>query len=209
VTRRRPRIRSLLLAVCALPVLVSACGDDSSSARARELRFEVVPEYLDEPYENAELGLALRPPLGWRPLDDEQRRRVSEALIAAQEDGEYSLEIVDVFLHTETLRFAALSTVSQGGVPAEDTERYVDSLAEALGPEEDYELRVRGRIRVNGLEATQFRHRRDDRVTFTLVFRPPAGMLTQLDYSIPVSAYEDEGIKLESSVGTLQPIAQE
>jgi hypothetical protein len=219
--RRRTRARLLgalpiLLLLTFVPALggcgaddepTAATGDSAGGAPA-DLSFEVVPDYLGEPYRNEELGIAVRPPLGWQPLSSEQRDRVADALLTKQEEepDRYSLELVDLFLHTDTLSFAALSRVTLHDEPVRDVDAYAEAFGETLDVDGtgDDELRARGTFRVNGLTVTQFRHMLGDRVTFTLLFSSVDETALQLDYSVPAPAYEHEGIKLESSIGTLQ-----
>ena len=200
--RSRPAVHVLLLFI---PLaLLFGCGSDTPPEDRSEVQFEVIPDYLDEPYDGAGLGIRFRPPLGWEPLDDAQRARVAEALVADQDDDRYNLALGELFLHTDSLSFAAVSTVTRDGMPVAEIEEYVESFAAALGPDEDDEIRARGVFRMQDREITQFRHMVGDRVSFTLIFAPKSGTVVQIDYSIPASAYESEGIKLESSIGTLR-----
>jgi hypothetical protein len=209
MTRTRLASIPTVIFLCTAIAIVTGCAREASPDEVEEVRFEVIPDYLGDVYRHPALGVELRPPLGWRVLDEEQRDRVVEALVAEQEEERFNLEIVDVFLHTETLSFAALSTISLAGEPVEALDHYVDSFAAALSGQDDDEIRARSVIRINDLEVTQFRHTLAGRVTFTLIFRSPRGTVAQLDYSIPANAYEDEAIKLESSIGTLHTIPQE
>jgi len=160
----------------------------------------VIPDYLGAPYETT--GIEFRPPYGWLPLDESQREQVADALIEEQSEDRFNLEIVDIFLHTDTLSFAALSAVTSDGSRISETDAYIESFETALGPDDD--IRARGTFLLNGIEVTQFRFLRNGRVSFTLIFSSPESDVMQLDYSIPATAYEDEGLKLESSIGTLQ-----
>ncbi len=196
-----------------LALLLAAC-DRGSTERGTdsappEARFRIAPEHLDEPYENAELATAFRPPAGWEPLDVEQRDRLAGALLSVQDDGHYRLELVDLFLRTETMSFAAVSRVTRGGEPVRDAGVYIEDFVELLGPEDEDQLRARADFTVNGIPVTQVRHLQSGRVSFTLVFPAADGTLLQLNYSIPPAAYEEEGPKLESSVGTLRHIQGE
>lgn len=172
------------------------------------MAFEVTPDYLGEPYENASLGIAFRPPLGWDPLDPEQRDQVADALVTEQDGDRYSLRLADVFLTTETLSFAALSRVTSGGDPVSDRTAFVQAFESGLGPANE-EVRQRADFAVGGLRVTQFRHVVDDRIVFSLIFASVDGDVVKLDYSIPAAVYEEEGIKLESSIGTLQRMEME
>ncbi len=194
-----------------LALVLAACGDRDSAgqgpdATPPEARFTIEPEHLDEPYENAELATAFRPPAGWEPLDAEQRDRLASALLSVQDDGHYRLELVDLFLRTETMSFAAISRVTRGGEPVRDAVDYVEDFVELLGPEDEDQIRARADFSVNGIPVSQVRHMQSGRVGFTLVFPAADGTLVQLNYSIPPAAYEEEGPKLESSVGTLRHV---
>ncbi len=197
-----------------LLLFAAGCGNRDSSAPdpgdgPAEARFTIEPEHLDEPYENARLGTSFRPPAGWRPLDAEQRDRIATALLAVQDDGRYRLDLVDLFLRTETMSFAAVSRITQGGDPVRNAARYVEDFLELLGPEDEDQLRARSDFAVNGIPVTQIRHLQSGRVSFTLVFPATDGTLLQLNYSIPPPAYEEEGAKLESSVGTIRHIGED
>jgi hypothetical protein len=181
---------------------LAGCGRETGSDSPAELEFEVIPDYLGEPYETA--GIEFRPPFGWLPLDDSQREQVAEALIQEQSEDRFNLEIIEIFLHTETLSFVALSAIARDGSRIAEKDEYIESFEAALGPTADDNLRARGTFLLNGMEVTQLRYLRNGRVSFTLIFSSPNEDVMQLDYSIPAAAYEDEGIKLESSIGTLQ-----
>lgn len=196
-----PRAGRVFFAVLALLAL-SGCGRDTGTDTPAELEFEVIPEYLGEPYETA--GIEFRPPFGWLPLDESQREQVADALIEEQSEDRFNLEIVDIFLHTDTLSFAALSAIARDGSRIAERSEYIESFETALGPAGDDDIRAQGTFLLNGIEVTQFRFLRNGRVSFTLIFSAPDKDVMQLDYSIPAAAYEDEGIKLESSIGTLQ-----
>lgn len=199
-----PALAILALLACT-PSDGTSGGDGSESA---EVAFEVIPDYLDDPYENASLGIAFRPPLGWDPLDTQQREQVADALVTEQDGDRYSLHLVDVFLTTDTLSFAALSRVTSAGEPVSDREAFVEAFESGLGPANE-EVRQRADFTVDGLSVTQFRHVVDDRIVFSLIFTASDGGVVKLDYSIPAAVYEDEGIKLESSIGTLRRITTE
>ena len=195
-----------------VPVVVLAlfaCGGDRSlsdgpaASTPPDSRLTISTERLDEPYRNSEIGITFRPPVGWQPLEPEQRDLVSSALMAAQEDGRYSLHLVDLFLRTETLSFAAISRVTRNGRPVRNLRAYIEDYERMLVPDETDRLRARTELRVNGITVTQFRHTKSGRISFTLMFTGSDGTVMQLDYSIPPTAYEDEGVKLESSVATL------
>lgn len=202
--RLRRKLGSLLI-VSALVALVAGCGgsSDAGESDGPTITFQVIPDYVGDAYENPELGVELRPPFGWEPLSPEQRDEVAEALVDREELERYSLSLVDVFLQASTLSFAALSRVTLSGEPVTTTAEYVESFAEGIVQDD---LTSRAEFSVGGLDVTQFRHRLNERVTFTLIFEDADGETLQLDYSIPIAAYEDEGIKLESSIGTLQRI---
>lgn len=194
-------------------ILLAACGpsgeaDGADDPAAAEVDFEVIPDYLDDPYENASLGIAFRPPLGWDPLDEQQRGQVADALVTEQDGDRFSLRLVDVFLTTETLSFAALSRVTSDGDPVSDRDAFVDAFESGLGPANE-EIRQRADFVVDGIRVTQFRHAVDDRIVFSLIFPARDGTVVKLDYSIPAAVYEDEGIKLESSIGTLRRVRTE
>ena len=200
---------ALLVPVVVLILALVACGDDRplndgpTTAAPPEARFTIDADRLDEPYRNGEIGIAFRPPAGWEPLEPEQRDLIAAAVMEVQEDGRYSLHLVDLFLRTETLSFAAISRVTRNGEPVRDLPAYVEDYERILVPAEDDQLRARSEFSVNDIAVTQFRHMQSGRISFTLVFAGSDGTVVQLNYSIPPAAYEDEGAKLESSVGTL------
>ena len=45
-----------------------------------------------------------------------------------------------------------------------------------------------------------------ERIKYTLLFTSPGGQVVQLDYSIPTAAYQAEGQKVRSSIGTLSSL---
>lgn len=207
----RNRYHLTLPALVILALLACTPSDGTSGgggSETAEVAFEVIPDYLDDPYENASLGIAFRPPLGWDPLDTQQREQVADALVTEQDGDRYSLHLVDVFLTTDTLSFAALSRVTNAGESVSDREAFVEAFESGLGPANE-EVRQRADFTVDGLSVTQFRHVVDDRIVFSLIFTANDGGVVKLDYSIPAAVYEDEGIKLESSIGTLRRITTE
>lgn len=202
-------VQGLLLLLAATTIL--ACAPDEAPVEpeaASNVQFEVVPDYVEPAYENTTIGIRFRPPLGWEPLEPEQREQVADALLADRDSETYSLRLVDLFLRAETLSFAVLSRVTLEGEPIRDVPVYVAALEATLGPAED-DIRSRADFVVGAVPVTQIRHATGDRIAFTLVFPSVSGEVIQLDYSIPAASYEEEGIKLESSIGTIQRIGQE
>jgi hypothetical protein len=205
--------RTLLLTSALLLVLLVSCGGDTSDDSPRNAavptEFEVIPDYLDPAYENPDAGIAVRPPLNWTPLAPEQRDAVAQALIAERDGEAFGLEIIDIFLQTDTLSFLAISWVVDDDGRTVERDEYVEQLWETIEQSGDDELRGRTTMLINDLVVEQFRHTLGERVTFTLVTTGRDEQVMQLDYSIPLAAYEREGIKLESSIGTLRSVAPE
>ena len=203
----RPPVAAVLAVI--IPLLLASCAAERENADpAGNVEFEVIADYLGDPYRNEALRIGFRPPLGWEQLSADQRDQVSAALLEEQASDRYSLDLVDVFFQTSTLSFAALSRVTLGGEPVLDAADYANSFEATLEPSDDDELTSRASFVVNDLPLIQFRHRLSDRITFTLIFSAADGEVAQLDYSIPVPAYEDESIKLESSIGSLHPLEE-
>ncbi len=198
---------SVVLGIALLATIFVGCGVRSPSAGATgEVEFEVDPELLDSAYENRALGVAFRPPRDWIALSPEQRQGVSEGLAREQGGQEFSLEIVDVFLETQSLSFASLSRVIDADGPTAQRSDYLEHYWANLEAGEEDDLRSRASFTVNGLNVEQIRHSPGDRITFTLITTAGDGTVIQFDYSIPESAYATEAPKLESSIGTLSRI---
>ena len=104
-----------------------------SQSEQADVTFEVNPEYLGPTYETDEAEVSFRPPNGWMALSDDQRGRVADALLeAVTEPDRYSLELIDLFLETNTLCFASLSHVVWDGQPVTDLEAYADAVTAGL-----------------------------------------------------------------------------
>lgn len=181
-----------------------------TEAGAAEVVFDVDPQMLADPYVNTDLGVRFRPPVGWEPLDEALTAAVASSLAERQRDDAISQEIVDFFLSTETFSFASIMVVSEPDSPVVERERYASAYAEAAYAEAveaagsgDDPVAARAEYTVNGIAVTQFRRLADDRIVFTLLFEATDGRLLQLDYSIPVEHYQEEIVKLESSIGSL------
>lgn len=200
---------TLLPVALALAALLAGCGGetDAESVAPTPTEFEIVPDYLEAPYENTEAGIAVRPPLGWTPLSAEQRDQVAEALLAEQATNTFGLEVIDIFLHESTLSFLTISWVVDDNGRTAEQQHYREQLWETISESGEDELRGRTTMLVNDLEILQIRHSLGERVTFTIVTESAEGQVLQLDYSIPFAAYEAEGVKLESSIGTLRRAA--
>lgn len=197
------RLARLLAVSIALGIL-AGCGNGGPGESSAQSEFEIIPDYLDEPYENQEVGIAFRPPLAWTPLTPSQREEIAAALLSEQRGEEYRLEIVDLFLHAQSFSFASLTTVIAAEGTRVERVAYTNAFYSELVSAGEDELRGRTTLRINDLEVEQVRHSVGDRVVFTLVTEIEAGRVIRLDYSIPTAAYEDQGIKLESSVGTIR-----
>jgi hypothetical protein len=195
-------------------LIVAACGGRDRANSADEMVFEIDPAYIGPAYENPEIGFSYRPPVDWEILASPQREAVLDALAESRSsDSEYVLDVRDLFFNTETLSFSSVALVESLTADPVDRAQYVQAFAETIGlPEQSDEeapLVARADFTVNDLPVTQFRHLQSERVTFTLLFEGKGGSLVQLDYSIPTSAYQQESLKLESSIGTLQRVSGE
>ena len=206
--RRTLTLRLLAVAVAAVILLVG-CGNRSAGGSPSETEFDINPELLDTAYENASLGIAVRPPRDWTPLEEAQRNELAQALALEQQGQDFFLEIVDVFLHTDTFSFSSVSRVTDDTGPSTARDEYVEHYWENLQAGGDDELRGRTTLLVNGLTVEQIRHALGERITFTLITTASDDTIVQVDYSIPAAAYPEEGLKLESSIGTLSRIVGE
>lgn len=196
-------------AAAVLALALSGCGPTTRTA-AESPTFTVNPDAIGERYDNRDLGISLHPPVGWIIVSENQRQAVVNALASEQDDDEYSLVVVDIFFNTENLSLASLSVPTEGDGGAVSYNDYVEAFAATIGvagPEAGDEAEpTMTPFSVNDITVTEFRHIQSERITFTLIFSSPTDTLVQLDYSIPTAAYQREGTKLESSIGTLSSI---
>lgn len=210
VSRHAPRPSFLVSATVAVlaGLLLAGCGGREDSSPLAEPLFEVDPEQLGPAFVGEELGLTFKPPVEWMRLADAQRQAVLDALEQPEGEDVYSTEVVEIFFSTDTLSFLALSTVQLDGSSAARDE-YATSFAETIGLDEeraDDEKAIAARMdfSVNEVSIVQFRYVQSNRVTFTLLLTSGPGNLVQFDYSIPTDSYQQESVKLESSIGSIE-----
>ena len=220
-SRRVCRILAALLVLCVV-VGMTGCQRSSTDPPVESIVFAIDENDLGPRYSNAELGVEFRPPVNWLMLPPDQKEAISQGLLETEVRGPYTLSIQDVFLNTDSLSFAVISLVEAADQPSTSgsesgTSRasesdlqlseYRDYLLESLTQKaaaQEGEVSVDLiRFQVNGLVIDQFRHLVADRAATTLLFTDKHQDIIQLDYSIPVSAFELEIGKLESSIGTL------
>ncbi|MFP4377312.1 MAG: hypothetical protein ACLFP4_09725 [Spirochaetales bacterium] len=200
---RNPRF--IIISFIALVLLSCNASERSASPdeRAEDVVFSVDPSLVGDPYHSEEIGLRVRPPAEWTRLPAEQRDAVGQSLLDRQLESDFRLGLQDAFVDPESLSFFTVSLVQDADGPLERAEAYVEALA-AQVDEEDDEVASFAAFRVDGVEINQFRFLRAERVNFTLVLVGSKDRVGQLDYSIPLQAYEAEGVKLESSIGSIQ-----
>ena len=207
-------MRRLALAVAgAMAILtLSACGTRAEEPSSGDVAFEIDLDQVGSIYENETLGVKYRPPVNWDRLEGDHRQAVLDALASSDDDGDYSLDVTDIFFDIDSMSFSSVAVVTgAGGNPTVDA--YVEAFGATLGlddgeaADDDSALVARMEFSVDNVPIVQFRHLLSNRVTFTLLFLSKTGYLIQLDYSIPTENYRQEAIKLESSIGTLQLIS--
>jgi hypothetical protein len=188
-------------------VMLAACGSsdqsEAPSERPEDVVFSVDPTLTGSIYENDAVGVRVRPPSQWTRLDDAQRDAVGESLATRQLESDYRLALQDTFVHPSSLSFLAVSLVQDEAGSLSEPDAYVEQLANQVAQEDD-EIASYASFSVGGVHVHQFRFLREERINFTLIFTGSTGSVGQLDYSIPLQAYEVEGAKLESSIGSLQ-----
>ena len=208
-------IRRFVLAVVgAMAILtLSACGTRTEEPSSGNVVFEIDLDQVGPIYENETLGVKYRPPVNWDKLEGDHRQAVLDGLaLSSDDDGDYSLDVTDIFFDIDSMSFSSISVVTgAGGNPTVNA--YVEAFGATLGLDDgdaagdDNALVARMEFSVDNVPIVQFRHFRSNRVTFTLLFSSKTGYLIQLDYSIPTENYRREAVKLESSIGTLQLIS--
>lgn len=188
--------------------LFLSCDGADKGPPVQDVGFTIVESDLGESYASTDLGIVFTPPVGWLQLEESQKQQVADALMERAGESDYDLQIDALFLDTSSLSFAAVSVIP--GLEAGELREYVNQLAEQVGqrtreisPDTGVDAM---RFKVGDLVVDQLRHLMPDRAATTLVFVAPGGQIAQIDYSIPVSVFELEVRKLESSVGSLQPI---
>ncbi|MFW5686376.1 MAG: hypothetical protein ACOC0O_06970 [Spirochaetota bacterium] len=193
------------IALLALFAVTAGCSGRGENAPPRRVN----TDHLGSVYENAALGIAFRPPQGWQPLEAAQRERVAQALLAREDDDAWNLRVTDLFLDAETLSFAALSEIVREGEPVTEPDAYLSTfvgrLEDALAPESDDALE-QARFTLNGLPVVMIRYRLNGRDTTSVVLVRPGEPVVQIDYSIPAGDDPERAARIESSVGTLQPL---
>ena len=210
--RSTHHIFALAVVSSATILIVGACKPRVEVFPSDDVAFAVDLERVGPIYENSDLGVKYQPPVNWDRLEGNQRQAVLDALASSDDEGDYSLDVADIFFDTESMSFSSIAMVSEGdAIPA--VEEYAESFAAILGLNDrdaindDHAVVARMNFSVNDVPIVQFRHLRSNRITFTLLFSSKTEKLIQLDYSIPADTYQREAGKLESSIGTLQLIS--
>jgi hypothetical protein len=191
----------------AAAVVFTGCN---GGGRADRPEFTVDPDAIGPTYRNTTLGIEFAPPADWIVVDERQRQAVVDALSGDSADETYDLGIVDIFFSTDTLSFASLFAPTRADGSPADYATYVATFTERIGAVRDSDpdqgQATVDELEVNGIPVTLFRYLESDLIVLTLCFVASGESVVRLDYSIPTSAYQFDGSKLESSIGTLRAL---
>jgi len=203
-------IRITILSLAAVALVACGASDQAvePTVQPDDVVFSVDPALIGDVYENRAIGLRVRPPAQWTRLEEQQRDAVGQSLTDRQMESDVRLALQDAFVHPTSLSFFAVSLVQDANGPLTEIDEYVEQLAEQVA-QEDNEVASYAPFSVGGVPVHQFRFLREERINFTLILSGSTGRVAQLDYSIPLQAYEEEGTKLESSIGSIQLLDQD
>ncbi len=225
-----------LLSACCLPI---ACSREAGAFRDRGepagppsgVRFVVDERLLEPAYPSPRLGISFRPPRGWKALAPQLLEQARREAAGPQEEaaareaesgggrregagfpgGAFRVQPEAAFRQPGNGSLCLLSLLepaAPGGVsaPLRAIQEYVLELRDALqgGRVEE------GRFEVGGFQVVQLRIVDARSVLYRLILSSAADpRLVQIDYLLPRAVFQEEVVKLESSIGSIRPAAGE
>jgi hypothetical protein len=173
-----------------------------------ELVFHIDDTLLGDPYSNETLGITFRPPLGWSAMPESGLAEIQSRLSGKLDiDEQIRIEPVQFFLDQKAGCFCCLSWLKDpGGSPFSPL--LLGRYGEVLGRKFP-EAQIReARFRRKAFEFVQYLIIGQETVSLKLIAFGRKDEAFQLDYIVPATAYHQNAKMIESSIGSLEALAE-
>ena len=193
-------IYTIILSTISLLFLFS-CSEEKTPVT--ELSFNVDSTLLAPENKFDSLGFRFNPPKNFDPISDSLFTEIQNNLLKMEEEsGEFSLDIINIFLHDSTKSFCSISQLQ-----IKDSEGSLNSIMP--------QYRNYLEKKLSGLSVTmadfmkdnihmyQFLIQGPDRIQFKLDFMTIKDIIIQIDFVVPKNDYEKMVQSIESSIGSI------
>ena len=191
---------TIILPTISLMFLLS-CSEEK--APVTELSFNVDSTLLAPENKFDSLGFRFNPPKNFDPISDSLFTEIQNNLLKMEEEsGEFSLDIINIFLHDSTKSFCSISQLqikdSEGSLNS-SMPQYRNYLEKKLS---GLSVTMADFMKDN-IHMYQFLIQGPDRIQFKLDFMTIKDIIIQIDYVVPKNDYEKMVQSIESSIGSI------
>ena len=191
---------TIILPTISLLFLLS-CSEEK--APVTELSFNVDSTLLAPENKFDSLGFRFNPPKNFDPISDSLFTEIQNNLLKMEEEsGEFSLDIINIFLHDSTKSFCSISQLqikdSEGSLNS-SMPQYRNYLEKKLS---GLSVTMADFMKDN-IHMYQFLIQGPDRIQFKLDFMTIKNIIIQIDYVVPKNDYEKMVQSIESSIGSI------
>ena len=193
-------IYTIILSTISLLFLLS-CSEEKTPVT--ELSFNVDSTLLAPENKFDSLGFRFNPPKNFDPISDSLFTEIQNNLLKMEEEsGEFSLDIINIFLHDSTKSFCSISQLqikdSEGSLNS-SMPQYRNYLEKKLS---GLSVTMADFMKDN-IHMYQFLIQGPDRIQFKLDFMTIKNIIIQIDYVVPKNDYEKMVQSIESSIGSI------
>ena len=193
-------IYTIILSTISLLFLYS-CSEEKTPVT--ELSFNVDSTLLAPENKFDSLGFRFNPPKNFDPISDSLFTEIQNNLLKMEEEsGEFSLDIINIFLHDSTKSFCSISRLqikdSEGSLNS-SMPKYRNYLEKKLS---GLSVTMADFMKDN-IHMYQFLIQGPDRIQFKLDFMTIKNIIIQIDYVVPKNDYEKMVQSIESSIGSI------
>ena len=193
-------IYTIILSTISLLFLLS-CSEEKTPVT--ELSFNVDSTLLAPENKFDSLGFRFNPPKNFDPISDSLFTEIQNNLLKMEEEsGEFSLDIINIFLHDSTKSFCSISRLqikdSEGSLNS-SMPKYRNYLEKKLS---GLSVTMADFMKDN-IHMYQFLIQGPDRIQFKLDFMTIKNIIIQIDYVVPKNDYEKMVQSIESSIGSI------
>ena len=196
---------TIILPTISLLFLLS-CSEEK--APVTELSFNVDSTLLAPENKFDSLGFRFNPPKNFDPISDSLFTEIQNNLLKMEEEsGEFSLDIINIFLHDSTKSFCSISQLqikdSEGSLNS-SMPQYRNYLEKELS---GLSVTMADFMKDN-IHMYQFLIQGPDRIQFKLDFMTIKDIIIQIDFVVPKNDYEKMVQSIESSIGSINLLTQ-
>ena len=198
-------IYTIILSTISLLFLLS-CSEEKTPVT--ELSFNVDSTLLAPENKFDSLGFRFNPPKNFDPISDSLFTEIQNNLLKMEaESGEFSLDIINIFLHDSTKSFCSISQLqikdSEGSLNS-SMPQYRNYLEKKLS---GLSVTMADFMKDN-IHMYQFLIQGPDRIQFKLDFMTIKDIIIQIDFVVPKNDYEKMVQSIESSIGSIKLLTQ-